>query len=68
MKNTVLKFYITVVCLFSNLLIFAIPGDESDTGDLQEGDYTPINGPLLFLVLAGILLAVYTFRKNRKMA
>jgi hypothetical protein len=68
MKNTVLKWYVTIICLFYNVLIFADPGDTSDTGDLQEGDYTPINGPILFLVLAGILLAVYTFRRNRKLA
>jgi hypothetical protein len=68
MKNTVLKWYVTIICLFSNLLIFADPGDTSDTGDLQDIDHVPINGPILFLVLAGILLAVYTFRRNRKPA
>lgn len=66
MKNTLLKFYITVVCSFSNLLIFALPGDDSNTGDLEGGDPVPINATLYVLLIAGILLAVCTFRKNRK--
>lgn len=68
MKNTVLKFYITLVCLLSNLLLLADPGDDSDTGNLESGDPLPINATLYVLLIAGMLLAVCTFRKNRKLA
>ncbi|TRX37105.1 hypothetical protein FNW21_12995 [Flavobacterium restrictum] len=68
MKNTALKLYLTIVCLFSSVLIFADLGDDSDTGDLEGGEPMPINGKLVFLALVGVLFAIYTFRKNRKLA
>lgn len=66
MKNKVLKAYMTIVCLFSSVLIFADPGDNSDTGNLEGAEPVPINGKLVFLAFAGAFFAIYTFRKNRK--
>lgn len=61
MKNSVLKIYITIVCLFSNLLIFANPGDESDTGNLEGGDPpAPIED---YLWILAVIVVVYAFWK-----
>lgn len=68
-KNTLLKIYCTIFCLFSNFLLFAIPpGDESNTGDLENTDApaAPINGKLFVLAIAGIIFAYYTFKKSRE--
>jgi hypothetical protein len=63
MKKAVLKVYITVVCLFSNLLIFADPpGDDSDTGDLSGGD--PPTGPIDdYIWVLAVLVLFYAFWK-----
>jgi hypothetical protein len=61
MKNKVLKIYITIVCLFSNLLIFANPGDESETGDLQGGDATVPIGDYIWVL--AVMVVVYAFWK-----
>ena len=69
MKNTLLKIYSTLFCLFSNFLLFAIPpGDENNTGDLEnpEAPAAPINGKLFVLAIAGIIFAYYTFKKSRE--
>jgi hypothetical protein len=69
MKNTLLKTYSTLFCLFSSFLLFAIPpGDENDTGDLETVDApaAPINGKLFVLAIAGIIFAYYTFKKSRE--
>lgn len=61
MKNSVLKIYVTIVCLFSNLLIFANPGDESDTGNLEGGDPpAPIED---YLWILAVLVVLYAFWK-----
>jgi hypothetical protein len=48
--------------------MFAAPGDDSDNGNLEDNDApaAPINGKLIFLAIAGIIFAFYTFRKYRK--
>ena len=61
MKNTVLKIYITIVCLFSNLLIFANPSDESDTGDLQGADVPAPIGDYIWVL--AVIVVVYAFWK-----
>ncbi|TRX39164.1 hypothetical protein [Flavobacterium restrictum] len=66
MKNKAVKGYLTLVFLFSNLMLFADPGDESDTGDLESGEPMPINSKLVVLAIAGIMFACYFFYKNRK--
>ena len=71
MKKNLLRFYILTIVLFSDYMMFAQgPGDENGDGDL-EGDDTPaagINSKLIYLAIVGILFAVYTYRKNRRVA
>ncbi|WP_310560502.1 hypothetical protein [Flavobacterium sp.] len=71
MKNTALKFYITAAFLCSTFALFAggVPGDESDTGDLQGGDATPpspIDNYVLVLAIVGLLFAYFKFRSMYK--
>ncbi|WP_310558236.1 hypothetical protein [Flavobacterium sp.] len=62
MKNTIVKIGLTVVCLFSNLLIFAgTPGDNSDTGDLQGGDTPAPIGDYIWVL--AVIVVVYAFWK-----
>ncbi|MCZ8196838.1 MAG: hypothetical protein O9267_04455 [Flavobacterium sp.] len=51
-------------------MVFAQPGDDTVDGGL-EGDDTPpvpVNGKLIYLGIAGLLFAVYTYRRNKKVA
>lgn len=66
MKNTLLKIYIFSFFLLSDFIIYAqLPVDDED-GELQEDDpVVPINGKLFWLAVAGILFAIYTFRKRK---
>lgn len=69
MKNTLLKTYSILFCLFSSFLLFAIPpADENETGDLETVDApaAPINGKLFVLAISGIIFAYYTFKKSRE--
>lgn len=67
MKNTLLRIYILSFFLLSDFIIFAqLPVDDEED-DLQGDDpVVPINGKLIWLAVAGILFAVYTYRKNRQ--
>lgn len=70
MKNLI-KFGLFAFFLMSDFMVFAQqPGDEDNNGNLEGGDPAPapINGKLIFLVLAGLVFAIYTFRRNRKEA
>lgn len=64
MKNKVLKFYITMVCLFSNELIFANPGDTSENDDLEIVDAPPlsINDYIWVLVLVVLVYALWQYK------
>lgn len=67
MKNTLVKTYSTVLFFFSSFMLFAIPSDESDTGDLESTEEAaPINGKLFILIIAGIIFAYSTFRNSQK--
>ena len=70
MEKKFLKLYILSFVLFSDFMMFAQPGDESDGGDLEDDDapQAPINGKLMWLAIAGILFAMYVYRRNRKTA
>ncbi|HEX8562572.1 MAG TPA: hypothetical protein VF676_06300 [Flavobacterium sp.] len=65
MKNTLLKIYIFSFFLLSDFIAFAqLPVDDED-GELQDDDpVVPINGKLIWLAVAGILFAIYTYRKR----
>ena len=70
MKKNFFKIYILVTVLFSDFILFAQPGDESDGGNLEGDDapQAPISGKLIWLAIAGILFAIYTYRKKREVA
>lgn len=70
MKNNLLKIYLLGFFLFSDFIVFAGPGDSNDGGDLEDDETpaSPINGKILWLLLAGVLFAMYTYNKNRKRA
>lgn len=69
MKNNILKIFLLGFFLLTDFIMFAQPGDEG-TGDPVEGDdtATPIDSKLIWLGIAAILFAVYTFSRNRKQA
>ena len=67
MKNILLKLYCTLFCLLSSVMVFGQVGDDTPTGDLEGGEPPmPIDSQLIFLAIAGIIFAYYTFRKYRK--
>ena len=67
MKNNLFKLYILGFLILTNFIAFAQPGDDTAGGDLEDDDL-PINGKLIYLGIAGLLFAVYTYRKNKKVA
>lgn len=64
------NFYIFTFLFLSDFIMFAQPGDDDAGGGLEGGDPAPapINSKLILLVLAGILFAIYTIKRNRKEA
>jgi hypothetical protein len=61
MKNSILKIYMTTVCLFTNLLIFAEPGEDSEAGNLKGGDAPAPIGDHIWVL--EVLVIVYAFWK-----
>jgi hypothetical protein len=64
-----MKFYLLAFVLFSDFVVFAQLGDDTDDGGLGGGDpppVAPINGQLIVLAILGISFVIYTFRKNKK--
>ena len=70
MKNNLFKIYILSFLLLSDFLMFAQPGDDDGGGGLEGNDppATPINSKLVWLSVVAILFALYSFKKNRKVA
>ncbi len=70
MKKNYLQFYIFLTVLLSDFMLFAQPGDGSDGPPLDGDDapQAPINGKLLWLAIAGILFAIYTYRNKKHTA
>jgi hypothetical protein len=64
MKKQFNKYYITFLYLCTNLALFAQPGSNNGTSDLESGDAppAPINNYLWVLAFVGIL---FIFMKLR---
>lgn len=70
MKYKLLTTYCTIFSLLTSMLMFAVPGDENDTGDLEGPEPTaaPINSKLFILFIAGIVYAYIHFLKKENQA
>ncbi len=70
MKYKLLTTYCTIFSLLTSMLMFAVPGDENDTGDLEGPEPTaaPINSKLFILIIAGIVYAFFHFSKKENQA
>lgn len=70
MKNNLFKIYILSFLLLSDFIMFAQPGDDDGGGGLEGDDPppTPINGKLIWLGIVALLFAIYSFKKNKKVA
>lgn len=67
MKNKLFKLYILGFLILTDFMAFAQPGDDTVDGDLEDEDL-PINGKLIYLAIAGLFFAIYTYRKNKRIA
>jgi hypothetical protein len=70
MKNNLFKLYILGFFILTDFMAFAQPGDDTVDGGLETDDDlpVPVNGKLIYLGIAGLLFAVYTYRRNKKVA
>ncbi|MEC4050713.1 hypothetical protein OX284_014840 [Flavobacterium sp. SUN046] len=71
MKN-LLKLCLFAFTLFSNLAMFAQPGDQDNVGqgNLEGTDppVAPINTKLILLAIVGIFFVIYTLKNRKKIA
>lgn len=70
MRYKLFTTYCTIFFLVSSTVMFAVPGDESENGDLEGPEPTaaPINNKLFILIIAGILYAYFHFSKKENQA
>lgn len=68
MKQNLFKLYLLSFFILSDFMLFAQPGDDDDDGGLEDDDppATPINGKLVWLLILGILYAVYFYNSHYK--
>lgn len=68
MKNNLFKLYLLSFFLLTDFIMFAQPGQDQPGGGLEGDDPppAPINGKLLFLAIAAVLFAFYTFKNRTK--
>lgn len=67
MKNKFFHAFIFLTMLFSDFRMFANPNDDSD-GDPMEGEDAPpapINGKIVFLLIAALAFAFYIYKRQR---
>ena len=70
MKKQLLTSILTIFFLSLDFIVFAQPGStatDEGTNALEGGDNpeTPINGKILWLVIAGVAFAYYTYNRNK---
>jgi len=70
MKNNLPKVYYLSFFLLSDFLLFAQPGGNNDTDNLEDDDTpaAPVNGKIVWLLALAIIYAAYTYKKHRKTA
>lgn len=70
MKNNLSRLYLLSFFLLTDFVIFAqtTPGDGTGDGDPLEGGDPPlpINGKLIWLVIAAIVFAFYSYNNKTK--
>lgn len=62
------RFYILLFIFASDFKLFAQEPGDDDGGGMDEEDPVPINGKLIWLIIAGLAFAFYYFKKYRKVA
>ena len=67
MKNTALKAYILFFFLYSNSIIWANPGSENDTSNLEATDAVaaPIDNYVWLVALMGFALVFRVLKKHK---
>lgn len=68
MKDNLFKVYLLSFFLLTDFIVFAQPGQDQPGGGLEGDDppVAPINGKILWLAIAAILFAMYSYRNKTK--
>lgn len=65
MKNFV-KNIVLLSLLLTNFITFAQSSDDDTGGGNLDGNDVPINNLIVFLIIAGIVLAYYSFKVHKR--
>ena len=65
MKNFV-KNIVLLSLLLTNFITFAQSSDDDTGGGNLDGNDLPINNLIVFLIIAGIVLAYYSFKVHKR--
>jgi hypothetical protein len=65
MKNFV-KNLMLLSLLLTNFIAFVQSSDDDTGGGNLDGNDVPINNSIVFLIIAGIVLAYYSFKVHKK--
>lgn len=70
MRNRAIDIFFIGLLLLVDFATFAQPGDDDGSGGLEGNDPppAPINGQLIWLGIAAIVFAFYSFRQYKKLA
>lgn len=62
------KIFLLTFLVFADVAAFAGPGGDTGGGDLGGGDppATPINTYLIVMIVLGLLMGFYSFKKTQK--
>lgn len=66
MERKLFKIYVLSFFLLTDFILFAQPGDDDGGGGLEGNDPppAPINTKLIWLCIAAILFAFYSYRRK----